>query len=89
MPYFRADKVGQALYDASWPVRGSRVAIISVSYKAGVGDLRDSPAIKIMSLLAERGAELEYHGSYVPELPSLGLGVTDPSTISSPMRMWR
>ena len=46
------------------------IAILGVSYKAGVGDVRESPAIKIMRLLAERGAELAYHDPYVPELPA-------------------
>ena len=73
MPFFCADKVAGALNDDSKAVRGSRVAILGVSYKAGVGDLRESPAIKIMTLLAERGAELEYHDPYVPELPAFGL----------------
>jgi UDP-N-acetyl-D-glucosamine dehydrogenase len=73
MPYYCAEKVTTALNDASKPVRGSRVAILGVSYKAGVGDLRESPAIKIMSLLAERGAELSYHDSFVPELSRFGL----------------
>ncbi|HEY1276638.1 MAG TPA: nucleotide sugar dehydrogenase [Thermoleophilaceae bacterium] len=73
MPLFCADKVARALNDDSKPVRGSKVAILGVSYKAGVGDLRESPAIKIMSLLAERGAELAYHDPHVPELSGFGL----------------
>ena len=73
MPYYCADKVADALNDASKPVRGSRVAIVGVSYKAGVGDLRESPAIKIMSLLAARGADLVYNDPYVPELSEFGL----------------
>jgi UDP-N-acetyl-D-glucosamine dehydrogenase len=73
MPYFCAEKVARALNDDRKPVRGSRVAILGVSYKAGIGDVRESPAIKIMRLLAERGAELSYHDPYVPELPGFGL----------------
>ena len=73
MPYFCAEKVARALNDEAMPVRGSRVAIIGVSYKAGVGDVRASPALKIMSLLAERGAQLDYHDPYVPTLPAFGL----------------
>jgi UDP-N-acetyl-D-glucosamine dehydrogenase len=73
MPYFCAEKVARALNDESKPVRGSRIAIIGVSYKAGVGDLRESPSLKIMDLLAERGAELDYYDPYVPELPRFGL----------------
>jgi UDP-N-acetyl-D-glucosamine dehydrogenase len=73
MPYFCAEKVSQALNEHAKPVRGSRVAIIGVSYKPGVGDLRESPALKIMALLGGRGAQLVYHDDYVPEIPELGL----------------
>jgi UDP-N-acetyl-D-glucosamine dehydrogenase len=73
MPYFCAEKIAGALNEDSRAVRGSRIAILGVSYKAGVGDVRESPAIKIMRLLADRGAELSYHDPYVPELPGFGL----------------
>jgi UDP-N-acetyl-D-glucosamine dehydrogenase len=73
MPYFCVDKISRALNEHSKPVRGSRVAIFGVSYKAGVGDLRESPALKIMGLLRERGADLVYVDEYVPELPDFGL----------------
>ena len=55
MPRFCAEKVARALNEHAKPVRGSRVAILGVSYKAGVGDLRESPALKIMHLLGEPG----------------------------------
>jgi UDP-N-acetyl-D-glucosamine dehydrogenase len=73
MPYFCADKVARALNDHSKPVRGSRVAVVGVAYKPGVSDLRESPALKIMRLLRERGAELAYHDDHVPELAGFGL----------------
>ncbi|HEX8743005.1 MAG TPA: nucleotide sugar dehydrogenase [Thermoleophilaceae bacterium] len=73
MPYFCVEKISRALNDHSKPVRGSRIAILGVSYKAGVGDLRESPALKIMRILANRGAELVYSDAYVPELPEFGL----------------
>jgi UDP-N-acetyl-D-glucosamine dehydrogenase len=73
MPYFCVEKTIDALNDHSKPVRGSRIAILGVSYKSGVGDIRESPALKIMRLLAERGAQLVYHDDYVPELPDLGM----------------
>jgi UDP-N-acetyl-D-glucosamine dehydrogenase len=44
-----------------------------VSYKAGVGDLRESPALKIMRLLGELGGEVAYHDEHVPDLPQFGL----------------
>jgi UDP-N-acetyl-D-glucosamine dehydrogenase len=73
MPYFCVEKIMDALNDHSKPVRGSKLAILGVSYKAGVGDIRESPALKIMGLLRERGAELAYHDPHVPELAELGL----------------
>jgi UDP-N-acetyl-D-glucosamine dehydrogenase len=73
MPYFCAEKITRALNGQSKPVRGSRIAILGVAYKPGVGDLRESPSLKIMRILAEQGAELVYHDDYVPELPDFGL----------------
>jgi UDP-N-acetyl-D-glucosamine dehydrogenase len=73
MPYFCVEKIEQALNDAQRAVRGSKVLILGASYKPGVGDIRESPALKIMELLQQRGADVRYHDPYVPELTSLGL----------------
>jgi UDP-N-acetyl-D-glucosamine dehydrogenase len=51
-------------------VKGARVAILGVAYKEGIGDTRESPALKILALLADRGADLVYHDPHVPELAS-------------------
>ncbi len=72
-PAFCAERIGRALNDAGRSVRGSKVLILGVSYKAGVGDIRESPALQIVKLLAELGAEVSYHDPHVPELPELGL----------------
>ena len=73
MPYFCVEKIARALNDHEKALKGSRVAIVGVSYKSGVGDMRESPAIKIMRVLRERGAELVYHDEYVPELAEFDL----------------
>src|SRR3954454_19853299 len=73
MPYFCADKVTAALNGQSKPVRGSRIVLIGVAYKAGVGDLRESPGLKIMRILRQRGADVVFHDDYVGELPEFGL----------------
>jgi UDP-N-acetyl-D-glucosamine dehydrogenase len=73
MPRFCAEKITRALNEHAKPVRGSRIALLGVSYKAGVGDMRESPALKIIQLLAQGGSELTYHDDYVPELPEFGL----------------
>ena len=73
MPYFCVERIARALNEQSKPVKGSRVAIVGVSYKPGVGDLRESPALRILRLLREQGAEVSYNDDFVPELPDLGL----------------
>ncbi len=73
MPYYCVERIERALNDAEKPVRGSRIAILGVSYKGGVGDTRESPALRIMEVLGDRGAILSYHDPYVPSLPELGL----------------
>ena len=69
MPFFCVEKITRALNDHSKPIRGSRIAIIGVAYKGGVADVRESPALRILALLEELGADLVYHDPYVPELP--------------------
>jgi UDP-N-acetyl-D-glucosamine dehydrogenase len=76
MPYHCVAKAQRALNDREMPVKGSRIAIIGVSYKPGVGDVRESPALKIIALLRELGAEVLYHDPHVPALPELGLTST-------------
>jgi UDP-N-acetyl-D-glucosamine dehydrogenase len=73
MPYFCMDKIEQTLNDAHKPVRDSRVLLLGVSYKAGVGDIRESPALKIIQLLRKGGADVRYHDPHVPELAEFDL----------------
>jgi UDP-N-acetyl-D-glucosamine dehydrogenase len=72
-PHFCVERVIRALNDVSKPVRGSRVLLLGVSYKAGVGDLRESPAVKIAHLLRDLGADVSYHDPHVDEVAELGL----------------
>jgi UDP-N-acetyl-D-glucosamine dehydrogenase len=73
MPHYCVERIERALNGVAKPVKGSRIGILGVSYKGGVGDIRESPALRIIRVLAERGAELSYHDPYVPSLPLLGL----------------
>ena len=73
MPYYCVERIERALNDVSKPVKGSKIAILGVSYKGGIGDIRESPALRIMEVLADRGADLRYHDPYVPELGDLKL----------------
>jgi UDP-N-acetyl-D-glucosamine dehydrogenase len=76
-PEFCAERVQRALNDAGKPVRDSRVLLLGVAYKPGVGDTRESPALRIAALLGELGGEISYHDPHVPELPALGLSSVD------------
>jgi UDP-N-acetyl-D-glucosamine dehydrogenase len=53
------------------------VLVLGVSYKAGVGDVRESPALKILGGLQALGADISYHDPHVPDLPELGLTSVD------------
>jgi UDP-N-acetyl-D-glucosamine dehydrogenase len=73
MPEFCVARIARALNEQTKPVRGSRIAVMGASYKAGVGDLRESPAVTIMRILVEQGANVVYHDDYVPEVAELGM----------------
>jgi UDP-N-acetyl-D-glucosamine dehydrogenase len=73
MPYHCVERIERALNDAMRSVKGSRILILGVSYKGGVGDTRESPALRIMEMLRDRRAILSYSDPYVPELPELGM----------------
>jgi UDP-N-acetyl-D-glucosamine dehydrogenase len=73
MPHFVVDKVQNALNDAGKPVRGSRIHIMGVAYKRDIDDMRESPALDVLLLLAKRGAKLSYSDPHVPALRLDGL----------------
>jgi UDP-N-acetyl-D-glucosamine dehydrogenase len=71
MPYFCRSLISQALnHGARRSLSGSRVLVLGVSYKADVADTRESPALKLIELLGNAGAEVAYHDPHVPELPN-------------------
>jgi UDP-N-acetyl-D-glucosamine dehydrogenase len=73
MPYHCVERIELALNEVSKPIKGSKIAILGVSYKGGIGDMRESPALHIMRELTVRGAELVYHDPFVDSLPELEL----------------
>ena len=76
-PAYCVTRIERALNDAGRSVRGSKILILGASYKAGVGDMRESPALKIIRMLRERGGEVSYHDPHVPRLRQLGLESVD------------
>ena len=65
MPEYVVRKVARALNDDERSVKGSRVLILGIAYKKDIDDMRESPALDVMRLLEERGAQVDYHDPYV------------------------
>jgi UDP-N-acetyl-D-glucosamine dehydrogenase len=74
MPYYCRSLISQALnHGAGKSLAGSKMLVLGVSYKPNIGDMRESPALKIIELIRNAGADVSYHDPYVPELPAEGL----------------
>jgi UDP-N-acetyl-D-glucosamine dehydrogenase len=72
MPFFCRSLISQALnHGAEKSLKGSRILILGVSYKADIDDVRESPAEKIVELLRKGGAEVSYHDPHVDEFDGL------------------
>jgi UDP-N-acetyl-D-glucosamine dehydrogenase len=72
MPYFCRSLISQALnHGAQKSLKGSRLLVLGVSYKADVDDVRESPAEKIIQLLQKAGADVAYHDPHVPEFEGM------------------
>ncbi|MBU8870331.1 MAG: nucleotide sugar dehydrogenase [Gemmatimonadales bacterium] len=68
MPKHVLQLVTQGLNDQSKSVRGSKVLVVGVAYKGGIDDVRESPALDIMNMLADLGAEVSWYDPHVPGL---------------------
>jgi UDP-N-acetyl-D-glucosamine dehydrogenase len=77
MPYFCQEKITRALNSQERAVKGSRIHLVGVAYKADVADLRESPALKLIELLREEGADISYHDPHIDHLPEHGLSSRD------------
>jgi len=68
MPGYVVERVAEALNTVRKAINGSRIHLFGVAYKRNVGDLRESPALDILELLARRGAIVSYSDPFVPHL---------------------
>jgi len=76
MPRYWVHKVQDSLNDQGKAVKGSKILLLGIAYKKNVSDLRESPALDIMHLLEEKGANVEYHDPFVPQFNYEGLSRT-------------
>ena len=68
MPRYVVNKVQDALNDQTKPIKGSHVLVLGAAYKPDVDDLRESPALDVIGLLRQKGAEVSYHDPYIPRI---------------------
>ncbi|MDQ2104362.1 nucleotide sugar dehydrogenase [Azospirillum isscasi] len=69
MPHYVVERLSQAMdVKLGRALRGSRILILGVAYKKNIEDLRESPALKIIELLQDRGCEVSYYDPHVPQL---------------------
>jgi UDP-N-acetyl-D-glucosamine dehydrogenase len=79
MPYFCRSVISQALnHGAQRSLKGSKILLVGVAYKADIGDVRESPAEKLLLLLRNAGADVAYHDPHVPEFDGLSSVPLDP-----------
>lgn len=69
MPHYVVQRTIEALSDRGKKVKGARVLVLGVAYKKDIDDVRESPAVKVVELLRQRGIRVSYHDPYVPVYP--------------------
>ncbi len=87
MPRWIVERTSEALNDARKPLNGSDVLVLGVSYKPDVDDVRESPALDIITILRQRGARVEFHDPFVSEVEIEG--ATERSVGLTPERLER
>lgn len=73
MPYYAVSRIGRSLNARGKSVQDANVLLLGIAYKADVGDLRESPSLKLLDLLRAEGARVTYHDPHVPTLSDAGL----------------
>jgi len=76
MPRYWVEKVQDALNEVEKPVKNSRILVLGVAYKKDIDDVRESPALDIIALLKDKGADIRYHDPHVPQFSYNGLTLT-------------
>lgn len=68
MPYYVVDRLADEFNKRGKCLKGSKLLLLGMAYKAGVSDLRESPALKVFELLEKRGAKVYFHDNYCPKV---------------------
>ncbi|GAG77955.1 unnamed protein product, partial [marine sediment metagenome] len=68
MPYYVTSRIMEILNSRGKSLKGAKVLVLGVAYKKDVGDARESPSLKLIRLLGEKGANVEYNDPYIPRV---------------------
>ena len=69
MPYFVVDRIMMALNEVGKPMKDAKILILGIAYKKDVDDARETPAFKVIEILADRGAKVDYNDPFIPTAP--------------------
>jgi len=87
MPRYWTQKVQDVLNNAGKAVKGSRILVLGVAYKKNVSDMRESPALDIIHLLEEKGAQVLYHDPHVPAFRHEGMEMVSVSDLDTALKL--
>ena len=68
-PYYVVTRAMEVLNEQSKALKGAKVLILGAAYKKNVDDMRESPSLKLIEILREKGAVVDYNDPYIPKLP--------------------
>lgn len=71
MPYWVVTKVMDALNDHAKSIKGSKILLLGAAYKKDIDDPRESPSFKLIEIMLQKGAEVDYNDPLIPELPDM------------------
>jgi UDP-N-acetyl-D-glucosamine dehydrogenase len=68
MPFFTVGRIRKMLDDGGKSLRGARILTLGAAFKRDIDDARQSPAVRVMEILTDQGADLQYHDAYIPSV---------------------
>ncbi len=77
MPHYVVTRVGDVLNDVCKSIKGAKILVLGVAYKSDTNDIRESPALEVMKLLYDKGADVCFHDPHVTQVDMSGLSSVD------------
>jgi len=71
MPYYVVQRTVDALNEKGHSIKGAKILLLGIAYKKNVDDMRESPSLKLIELLREKGSLVDYNDPYIPKMPKL------------------